>query len=519
MNSVLTRIRWGTALGVYLNGEVITLTEVATTLLGTVVVATHTQRVGEEGSGAALKGMIQARLTPRRRRHTQVCLGVGPERTLFFTALAGEGQHKEGPSAQSLLAAKGMAPSSEADEFVADKVPVKFHGQQAYSVAACRKQLAEELHSALKEAGVANYRLEPAPWALSHAAERHGRTPRKWKTVIRVLLAKTGGLALLVCEDQAVLWRRFNLSQGEEAVRVASAARSLQVHAMQSLGVRDVNGVVLQGFVPDGLVEQVGEYLGIPVMSAGCDSRKQSSGEALDDEMYSESLAFSAKRERIDSMDLLRSMRPPPSLREIMPWKLAGLVLLLTGCMAFMLWDKSSSLEGECESLRRQNASRGWAAKLTTQAINKEQSALAAETTAVFKFLSTRIIWSDYLRDLPTRLPGNACLSDVSAANEMKEMSKKKVQRKINRSLTLRGMTRFSDRGTAPREIDAFLESLRSVDLLKRDFPLVELAEIKWRRDGNSEVALFTIIAMPKDKSKDDSAEEEGGGHDRKQKK
>ena len=124
---------------------------------------------------------------------------------------------------------------------------------------------------------------------------------------------------------------------------------------------------------------------------------------------------------------------------------------------------------------------------------------LSAEVGAVQKFVGSRTIWSDYLRDLPTRLPGNACLSDVWATNELKETGKK-VQRKISKTLTLRGMARFTDRGSAPREIDTFLDSLRNVELLRRDFPLVELAEIKWRRDGTTEVALFTIIASPKDK-------------------
>lgn len=114
------------------------------------------------------------------------------------------------------------------------------------------------------------------------------------------------------------------------------------------------------------------------------------------------------------------------------------------------------------------------------------------------RFLSTRVIWTDYLHNLPTRLPPNACLSNVWATCEMKSMGRKKIKRKTSQSLTLRGVTRFVNRGAAPKEIDTFLESLRSVELLQRDFPLVQLAEIKWRREGESEVALFTIIALPK---------------------
>jgi hypothetical protein len=47
--------------------------------------------------------------------------------------------------------------------------------------------------------------------------------------------------------------------------------------------------------------------------------------------------------------------------------------------------------------------------------------------------------------------------------------------------------------------------------LLKRDFPKVQLAEIKWRREGESEIAMFTVVAMPKKKSAggDDKDEKE----------
>ena len=40
-------------------------------------------------------------------------------------------------------------------------------------------------------------------------------------------------------------------------------------------------------------------------------------------------------------------------------------------------------------------------------------------------------------------------------------------------------MAPISPDGSTPREIDAFLESLRNHPLLQRDFPLVELADIK----------------------------------------
>jgi hypothetical protein len=40
------------------------------------------------------------------------------------------------------------------------------------------------------------------------------------------------------------------------------------------------------------------------------------------------------------------------------------------------------------------------------------------------------------------------------------------------------------------------------MELLQHDFPLVRLAEIKWRKEGTSEIAMFTILARPKQGNK-----------------
>jgi Tfp pilus assembly protein PilN len=177
------------------------------------------------------------------------------------------------------------------------------------------------------------------------------------------------------------------------------------------------------------------------------------------------------------------------------------------------------ALDGECESLRQQNARYAWAQTLETDAIERERKSLASEVSAVQSFLGTRVIWSNYLRDLPTRLPSNACLQSLTGSYEMKVTGKNETQR-VNRSLTICGMARFTDRGSAPKEIDAFLESLRKADVLKPAFPVVRLAEIKWRKDAGADTALFTVIASPaekaskKEKGKEENAEPKDGKTD-----
>jgi len=486
------RACWARAVGAYLKQDRIVLTEVASTPAGQVVRGPHVQEVGDLGPGEALKQWLTTHLTARQRRHTPVCVGLAAEQVFFATRRV-DGEHrKESPSANELLEASGAFHAWDKDGAAADYVKTKLPGMHAYSLTAVKRDLAEQVLSALKEAGVRTSRLEPGPWSLLNAADRQGKPPKKWKLAIRVLLEKANGLAMLVADGQPVLWRRFALNEAAPALSVTSAVRSLQIYARRNFDLRSFSGLLLQGRVPDGLVRQMEDETGMAVAAAA--------GDGPTDGQYSLALALSAKKGRDRGLDLMRSLRPPPSIREMLPWKLAGLIVLLAGCMAFLLWDESAALASEQESLQRQNASHEWARPLTTAAIRTERTVLSAEVGAVRKFLATRILWSNYLRDLPTRLPPNACLSKITAICELPDMSKKKQKRDAKQSMTLCGMARFADRTRAPREIDAFLESLREMDLLKHDFPLVEMAEIRWRKQGRSEIALFTIVALPKNK-------------------
>ncbi len=494
MSGSQAKLHWGHAVGAYLRQDRIVLTEVGSTPAGTAVLRRHVQTVNSDGPAQSLRQWLETHLTPRQRRHVPVCIGIGAERVLFTTRFLDDEQRKGQVSPYSVLEACGALHAWNKDDAAADCTKTKLPGGVACSVAAVRRELADELLGVLREAGVRSARLEPAPWSLLRAADRHAKPPKRWKLTVRVLLDEADGLAMLVVADRPVLWRRFAVDERAAALSVTSAIRALQIYARQAFHTRAFSGVFLQGSLREGLVERVRDETGMEVLGAG--------GEGPTDGQYSLALALSAKEGKDDELDLLRELRPPPSIREILPWKLATLILFLGGCMTFLLWSEAAGLATQCERLERQDVSRAWARPLSTQAIRNERKVLAAEVGAVRKFLATRIIWSDYLRDMPTRLPPNTCLSSLNACCELADMGKKKQKRKANQSMTLRGMARYSERTQTPRDIDMLLESLRHMELLQHDFPLVRLAEIKWRKEGKSEIAMFTILAQPKQGNK-----------------
>ncbi len=485
-----TTLSWGHAVGVYLADGRLTMTRVAGTLSGATVVARHQQELNEQSASEALKDLLEKQLTARERRRLPVCIGISPEQTFFSTCPEPETEGNTGVSTGQLLSACGMGDMAAGEQAVVGFVGMKLRGSSVYSVAACRRELAEELCSAAQEAEVQDFRLEPGPWSLLRGAK--GKIPGRWKTAVCVLLAEAGGLAILVIHDQPVLWRRFALPSGPEARSIASAVRSLQVYALQKLGVSRVDGLAIHGEMAQNLADEISSFLSLDTTGI--------SNQGLNADVYSLGLALSAKKSQEKAMDMFQALKPPPSLSKMFPKKLAAFVLLVIGAMGFLLWDKLQSLDQEYQIVRQQNSSSKWARKMKTAEIVKERKTLSGEVSAVENFLATRIIWSDYLRDLPSRLPPNAYLSSVWGFAEFKGMSKRKQRVRSNRSLTMRGVTQFADRESAPIEIDSFLNSLRNVEILRRDFPIVTLAEIKWRREAGKETALFTIIALPKKK-------------------
>jgi hypothetical protein len=496
MVSVRDKLCWGRSVGAYLSGDRITVTEVGITLTGRTILKQYKTTVGEDGSGAALKKVLEENLSHRQRRSVPVCIGLGSEQTFFMTCVSNL-EAQQTPSLKNLMDASGIKSGLESDEVVADYFRIsklKLMGNQFWTLAACRRELAQQLYSSIQDAGFRYFRLQPGPLSLLATTKQLPRHVKSWKVILYVFLHAAGGLAVLVISGKTVLWREFAYSTDQRLQIVNSAIRTVLAYTASALSNPPVDGIILQGDKAAELAEDIAGDRNIQV--------EVIEGDGFNDAKCSYGLALSAKgNDEQKNLDLFRTLRDEPSILAMFPWKRAISVVFAIVCMGFVMWQKAAGLTGEYNNFRKQNASHEWSEGKRTGEIKNERKQLLVEVQAVSKFLSSRIIWSDYLRDLPTRLPMNACLSNIWAVNELKEMNKKKQGRRIKQSLTMRGVTKFDAGVVAPQEIEAFLESLRNVELLKRDFPKVQLAEIKWRREGESEIAMFTVVALPKKKT------------------
>jgi Tfp pilus assembly protein PilN len=489
MLNILAKLCWGRAIGVYFSGDRVSISDVGTTVKG----LTTLNQQSFEVAGRSLMSVLQEYVKNHGGRGVPVCLGLKPEQTFFMTS--GAEYEQEDQIRDKLLDQHGFRSSTERSEVVVDYFKInktKSTPSQLWSIGVCKKQLAQELHSALGQSGFKNFLLRPTPWAMSVFSVKLPKKSKSWKVFVQIFLNETGGLAVLVVEKNPMCWKRFSFSESESVEKMISAIRSIFIQSAVTLARPAVDGIILRGPNAEQLSQKLYNELGIEVAVAD--------GPGFTDSYCSYSLAMLARPKEEVQFDIFRELRAKPGIMKMFPCKIAAIIVFLAGCMAFMMWEKASRLASDYSSLKKQDSSHKWAVSKSTGDIANGRKALLTETEAVAKFLSTRIVWSDYLRDLPTRLPLNVSLSSIGATCELDQSGKNEGGEKAKRSLTLRGLTLFDKGRAAPEEIEAFLNSLRKVELLKRDFPKVQLAEIKWRKQGKSETAMFTVIALP-DKS------------------
>ncbi|MBN1787219.1 MAG: hypothetical protein JW806_02360 [Sedimentisphaerales bacterium] len=489
MPGIMDKLCWGRAIGVYYSEDRVSITDVNSTLKGSTILNQQEFKLAEEEPVQALTNILQEYIKENEVKKVPVCFGSKPERTFFTTSIMEYGEEEQ--LRDKLLERVGFRKPEERNGIVAEYFGIdktKTPTSQLWSIGICKKKFASELYSAIRQAGFRDILFKATPWALSSYAMTLPKESKDWKVFIQVFLGETEGLAVLVVEKEPVCWKKFSITPTTAIANIEHAIKNLSMQSAVTLSRPRVDGIILQGSDAGKLSAKLYEEMNIETLVAD--------GPGYTDSQCSHSLAMSAKSKNSEQFNLFRELKPDPTILEMFPWQLAVMVLLMVGCMGVMMWQKASRLARSYAVLEQQDALHTWASKKQTSDLSKERTSLLAETRSVEKFLATRIVWSDYLRELPTRLPPNVSLSTLSGECGYKGGDEKGG--KTKKSLTLAGTVLVEEGGGSPEDIGTFVSALKELELLKKDFPEVELAEIKWRRKGESEVASFTVMALPK---------------------
>jgi hypothetical protein len=492
MKWLLGRIGLPKAIGLYVDEETIVMSQVVATPLGRIEVLRRTEPVGAEGLAAALGRVLGPVMGKRRFRRPPVSLAV-PSRRVYFSTRPVHASTGDS-SAHVLLREAFCSQNITVGDMVVDVIKSQPDSREVAGIASCDKNYLGPMLDALQTLDIVPRRTEPAPCALLRLGAARRRERRGSKVVLRVFLSNRQILAILVANRMPLLWRVTPLAQGEEASAILSACRSLAATA-KNCGVDSaLEEVIIHGYAElQRLVdlEWIEEQLNVSV-----DWLKEP---ALDDAWIARGAAEAAVGSEEATFDLGRSMKPPPTLKQIFPWREAALQAFLLACVAAFLAYTSWTLR---QSQGRIAAAPAGGAAVDKRKLQKEKEELESNIQALREFFDGRVLWTSCLRDLAARVPQDMYLTSIRGLCELENKQKKRGGAKAKKSLVLRGAIKVPPDGIVPREIDRLLVALRSDPTLKEDFPLITLDELQQvqAREGEVPTAIFSVVCLPREK-------------------
>jgi hypothetical protein len=494
VKTLLAKIGSPKAIGLYVAEQEVTVSQVAATPLGPVETARHIERY----EPAQLKTVLERLLLPLTGRHRRirvpVTLGL-PAMRVFFSTRPIQTSSSD-PSPHVLLHEALQSSRISTDDMAVDLIKSKPGRRAVASIVACQKKYLTGLVDSLREFGVRLMRVEPAPCALLRAAAQRHHAPRSAKVVLRVFLGPKHGLAVQAAGSLPFVWRSFQLPCGDEASALLSTCRSLQ-SLNKVCGIDSPLDAVMIHGRPDlrtlldfeWLQQQIGtrtDWFDDP---------------GLDNSAIALGLAIGCLNPDERAFDLAKTSKPKTHVWELIPWgELAVQASMLLG-LGLFLNERWTNLDRGFRAIRAQIAQHDWSASLPEQELEKEKADLQQKVAAIRKFVNSRVVWTAYAREIPERLPANTALTSFHGTSDLGSVGDKQDSKaKAKKLLVLKGAATVPSDGSTSTEIDQFLESLRGHPMLKRDFPIVELADLKQARAAgqSGQLASFSVICQPR---------------------
>jgi hypothetical protein len=490
MKSLLAKIAVHKAVGLYVGEHEVAVSKVAATPLGPVEAASSVAPC-TANDWAEVAERLLGPLVGRRRR-LPVAVGLPGSRLFFSTQPVSAGNT---PTPEGVLEKALCLSNIRVDDLTADLLKAAGHKPPVVSVAACRKKYIAGVMAALGRLGVRPCRAEPSPCALVRLASARHRFPRRSKTLLCVFLGAGQGLAVMVFDGLPLCWKDFALPAGGEGHAIISAARTLRVQQLHH-GIEAAPEYAIVHGRPD-----LHERLQQEQFPSDMETRVLwRDGPELDAAAIAFGLALGGLAQNAKTFDLSRSLKARPSLWEIFPWGdlafTAGLVAcagVFLGAHATKLDDSHASAMAQCSRHKCLSSAEPGRLELDTKDLEKK-------VEAVRKFLETRILWTNYTADMAARLPAGAVLERLEARCGLDVGSKGSGSKQ---SFAIGATVPLAGDGSTPREIDAFLNSLRNDPVLQRDFASAELTGIKQAAslDKGRRAATFGIVCLPKAKA------------------
>ena len=488
MNATLARVVHRTEIGLSIGEREVAACMMAITPLRRTEVVRAVVPYEPDGLVAAVKEAFAACSKRGDIAGARVTIGLSSLR-LFFSTRSILAKNLDA-SPLTLLHELIQSSTLVVDDMAVDLIKPREAGQTLASIVSCRKKYLFAVLSALESCGVVPVRAEPSACALVRLASKRHKPPRKAPTLMRVFLGTTQGLAVLLTKsDLPLSWRPFELPEGGESAAILAAIASLRVIGRHCGLQSDLGALMIHGR-PD--LAEIGTLMASPSLSGWHFQRHESP--SLDEGDAALGLT-SIPNPGVESFNLIRSLVGRAKFLEIFPWGQAILLVgLLVTASAFLQHRLANHRSAEA-AIRTEDSKYGWAKTLPIETLRAEKKDLEERIESTRSFLATRILWTSYARALAGRLTPELSLVSIQGIFEIDSPGSKF---RPKRSLVIRLNTPIPRTGTMPPEIDAFLRNLREAPLLKKDFPGVDLADLRWTQNSSQAAnATFSVVCLP----------------------
>jgi hypothetical protein len=484
------------SIGVVVEDRQVAMSVMATTPLGRCEIFGHVETCDVETPQAIFERLVNPWVKTRKDGTPRVLpwirLGV-PEAQVFQAVVPVTHANKNAPPSAYFLEAV-QATNVRAEERIIDLLKLEINKQPLASLAAAPRAAVEALIRSVTEPGARIGLAEPTPAALFRAAASCLKPPRGSQLCVRFLLGDRQAIGVLAYGALPLFWHTFDLTPGEETQSILAAYSTLWMMGRHCRITLPIDTVFIHGrpelaFAqePDAFRLRTGARL-LRCARPNYDLRAAAMG-----------LALVHRLDDYTGLDLARTLKPAPSIRDIFPWGELAIQSAVLGAVSLFLMGTASRADVQLKAVGVELKTFSWLKDQNQTKLDAEKRVLRERSKAIDSFRKSRVAWSVPLRKIAAAAPESTVITSLAGDSPV-ETASRSGSGKTKKQLIINFATPMAGDGALPHEIDGFLATLRAEPTLKRHFPIIEVSGLRASpaRRNSRPFASYSVVCLPK---------------------
>jgi hypothetical protein len=416
-----------------------------------------------------------------------------PEARVFQAAVAITSANRQN-SPQNFFLEAVQATNVRAEDRIFDLVKLELDKQPLACLCACPRAVITDLIEMLNRLGTRVALVEPMPGGLVRASSLLRPAPRGARLILRCFLGPSQAIGVLSFGARPLFWHIFDLPSGDEMSAILAAYSTLWMLWRQCRITVPIDTVIVHGRPELTLSPDAGAFR----QRTGARLIRHSE---LGYEPASAALGMALARPLTDDtgLNLARSFKPAPTLRDIFPWGELVLQGAVVGVVSLLLVGMAGRADARLTAVGSGLKAFAWAKDHDQPKLDTEKRAVQERLRSVHAFLKGRVDWAASLRKIAAAAPPSTVITSLTgdAAVEAKSRSGPQSAKK---QLVINFAMPLAEDGSVPKELDGFLATLRAEPVLTQSFPLIEVSSLKANeaRSGSRPFVSYSLICLPK---------------------